>query len=177
MNQFQQSIYNAAIAEGVDKINPALPSLMIAQAEHESANFTSNVFVKCNNGYGYKWVGQKTAIGACTGAPEGDKYAAYKSLYDSAVEMAKWIKRREDKFKTVDTLEEYAQILHDEGYYGDQAGKGYSIYLAGLRKYYVQIKEGVTTAVYAHPEISIATGITLFGMVGFYLYKIAKRKK
>jgi Mannosyl-glycoprotein endo-beta-N-acetylglucosaminidase len=177
MNQYRQIIINTSIEEGVDKVNPALPSLMVAQSGHETADWTSNVFKTCNNGFGYKYVGQKLAEGACTGAPEGDSYAKYKDLADSTREMARWIIRRKEKFVAVDTLEEYAKVLHDEGYYGDQNGKGYSIYLAGLKRYYVQIKEGVTTAIYSHPEISIATGITIFTMLGYYIYRVAKSKK
>lgn len=173
MNQYQTIIYNIAVEEGVDKINAKLPGFMISQSGHETDEWTSPVFKSCNNGFGYKHVGQKLSQGACNNAPEGGSYAKYASLADSAREMARWIKRREDKFKNVDTLEEYAQALKDNGYYGDSV----SNYLAGLKRHYAQVKDVVTTAIHSYPEISIATGVTLFGMLGFYLYKIAKRKK
>lgn len=177
MNQYQSTINKIAVEEGVGKINPKLPEFMAAQSGHETANWTSNVCITCKNLFGYKYVGQKLSIGACTDAPEGDSYAKYATFEDSVREVSRWIIRRKDKFKDVDTLDEYAKVLHDEGYYGDQAGKGYGIYLAGLKRYYVQIKDTVTTAVYSHPEISIATGVTLFAMLGYTIYRIAKKKK
>lgn len=173
MNKYEQIIINVAHELGLDKLNPLIPGFMVAQSAHESADWTSPVFLSCNNGFGYKYVGQKLAISACTNAPEGGAYAKYASFEDSVKDVAGWIMRRKDKFANVQTIDDYSLALQQNGYYGDTLAK----YTAALRRHYAQIKDGLTTAIYAHPEISIATGITIFSMLGYYIYRVAKMKK
>jgi uncharacterized FlgJ-related protein len=173
MTQNEQVVFDTAVSEGLDKINPLLPGFLVAQAGHESNDFTSDVFKKCNNGFGYKFVGQKLAIGPCTKSPEGDAYAEYKSLADSTREMCGWIKRREPSFKNVKTPEQYAAALKDAGYYGDALSR----YSAAMVRHYNNIKDGVTDIINKNPEVSILTGITILSMVSYYVYRVAKLKR
>jgi uncharacterized FlgJ-related protein len=173
MTQNEQIVFNTAIAEGMDKINPLLPGFIVADFGHESNDGTSDVFKKCNNGFGYKFVGQKLAVSACTDSPEGDAYAKYRSLEDSTKEICGWIKRREASFKDIKTPEEYAKVLKDNGYYGDTLAK----YSAAMVRHYNAIKNGVSDIINKNPEVSILTGITILSMVSYYVYRVAKLKK
>jgi flagellum-specific peptidoglycan hydrolase FlgJ len=173
LNQNQQIVYDTCVSEGIDRINALLPGFIVAQFDHESDEGTSDVFKRCNNGFGYKWIGQATAKGACTGSPEGDDFAAYNSLEESTKEICGWIKRRQSYFKDVQTIDDYAAALKRGGFYGDTL----SNYTAALRRHYTAIKDGVTTIINQNPEVSIITGITIMSMIGYYIYSIAKMKK
>lgn len=118
-----QTIYNQVTADGIP---PTLATLIVAQARHESNNYTSDVFLTCGNAFGYKWVGQSTADGPCSGSPEGDPYAYYANgPAQSAHEIAMWIHRRQlagqfpADLTTITTPDQYAQLLKSAGYYGD----------------------------------------------------------
>jgi len=138
MANFDQQIYNQAILMGV----PAnVAKLIVSQARYETNDYTSNVFKKYNNAFGYKFVGQKKwPIGAGGGAPsqdaqgnaDGGIYANYKSVADSTGEIVDWLKRRqaENKFKIADlnTPQAYANALKNAGYYG----QSFTQYAAGL---------------------------------------------
>jgi uncharacterized FlgJ-related protein len=132
-----QKIYNIAIANGIPD---TLAQLIVAQAKHETANYTSNVFKSCNNLFGYKYVGQSLAT-QCNLSPELDYYARYATIDDSVLEIVKWIKRRvaDGKFPsdlaTIQTADQYATLLKNAGYYtGTLAAykNGLSFFLASL---------------------------------------------
>lgn len=135
MQQIQKDIFETFLEEGLPK---DLANLMTAQCTHESGNFKSNVFKKNNNLNGYKYVGQKLATRG-TRAPksEGDYYAKYATVQDSARELAHWIKRRQQEGKfpedltTIKSASTYAALLKKAGYYGDTV----SNYTAGLKRY------------------------------------------
>jgi len=55
---YDQLIYDAALKGG---FNPTSAKLVVAQAKHETCNYTSNVFKKNNNLFGMKFVGQPLA--------------------------------------------------------------------------------------------------------------------
>lgn len=119
---YEQIIYTQLLTDGMPK---QLALLIVAQSKHETANYTSAVFKSCNNAFGYKYVGQRLALSACTGSPEGDSYAKYATVGDSAREIAQWIKRRQSEGKfpanlaTITTAAQYASLLKNAGYYGD----------------------------------------------------------
>ncbi len=109
----------------LDGMPSALANFIVAQARHETADFTSRVFKDCNNLFGYKHVGQDLSIRPCLSAPEGGYYASYRSISDSVHELTAWIKRRqaENKFpgdlSGITTATQYAQYLKAGGFYGD----------------------------------------------------------
>jgi len=173
MTTNEKIVYDTAIAEGMLKINAQLPGLIVAQAKHESNDFSSNVFKTCNNAFGYKYVGQKLAVGACSDSPEGNKYAKYRSLEDSTREVCQWIKRRQSQFAAVNTPEDFASALKNNGYFGDSLGN----YSAALRRHYNAIKDGITEIINRNPEVSMLTGFTILSMIGYYIYRVAKIKK
>jgi len=139
-----ERIYNQAITDGMP---PVLATLIVSQSGHETNGWTSNVFLACNNGFGYKWVGQATAIGPCTGSPEGDSYAKYSTIEQSTHEITLWIKRRQNENKfpanlnTINTPEQYALLLKNAGYYGDPL----SVYTNGLIYWLRKISDTLIT--------------------------------
>lgn len=130
----ESRIYNKAIMDGLPAL---LAGFIVIQAAHETNGFRSSVFISCNNINGYKWVGQSTAKGPCKQSPEGDFYAGYNSIEDSVHEQTQWIKRRqaEGKFpadlNSITSLDQYAQLLKDCGWYGDNV----SNYTNGLYRW------------------------------------------
>lgn len=119
---FEQRIYSKALALGMPQF---IGTCIVLQSAHETAGFTSNVFKSCNNLNGYKWVGQKTALGPCLKSPENDFYAKYATIEDSVNEIVQWIKRRQKEGKfpadlnNITSLDQYAQLLKNSGWYGD----------------------------------------------------------
>lgn len=135
MEGLTRFIYGQARAGGLPS---ALSNLVVAQARHETADFTSNVFRNCKNFFGYKYVGQSGAA-SCTQAPEGGSYAIYPELAGSVNELIAWIRRRQNDgtfpkdLSTITTAAQYAQLLKGAGYYGDPV----AVYAAGLRRFAV----------------------------------------
>lgn len=124
-------IKSTAVTEGMPL---QLATLVAAQAAHETGNFTSNVFLQCNNCFGYKYVnGTSLQDGACNKSPEGNDYAHYADIEHSVKEICGWIKRRlnEGRFPTLTTIQtplQYASLLKNCGYYGDTEAN----YTAGI---------------------------------------------
>ena len=161
-------IYDTAIAEG---LTPLLSTFMVAQANHESAAYTSGVFSRCNNAYGYKYVGQELAV-ACSKAPEDElNYAGYKNVSDSAKEVARWIKRRMSQFESVKTPEEYAIVLERNGYFGGNL----SVYKRAMNQFWYPIKGMANTAFTKYPTETILTGITFFTLLTYYIVQARKK--
>jgi len=169
----EDRIFNQAL-KGTGN-NPGLPpvlsSLLVAQAAHETGNFTSNFFTKYNNAFGYSYVpGGSYQVAAGTVADNGQPIAVYRSIEDSTKEVIDWIYRRvkEGKFPadlfTITTPDQYAQLLKAANYYGDTLQN----YAAGLNRFF--------TAVQSQLEKPPAKAFTLIAL-GLLFYWILKRKK
>jgi len=122
-NQISALIYATAMNDGMPD---QLARLILAQAKHETDDFTSNAFIKNNNCFGYKYVpGGKWQTGAGITSTEKDPYAKYKTIEDSVHELTDWIKRRQFGKKFPADLNEikkpvdYAVLLKKCGYFGD----------------------------------------------------------
>jgi len=141
--KYSNIIINAALSFG--EIPVQLARLMAAQSAHETNNFTSNNFIKNNNGFGYKFVkGAKLQL-TTSGihSTESDNYAAYATFEDSIKEVCLWIlrRRKEARFPqdltAIQNPEQYAKLLKQCGYYG---GKEQD-YANGLNFFLKQIIE------------------------------------
>lgn len=136
-----QIIFNTARGDGMPL---ALAELIVSQARHETANFTSNVFRNDNNAFGYKYVpGAKYQVSK--GTPIGDwYYARYANVVDSTHELTAWIKRRqaEDIFpsdlRLIKTADQYAALLKQANYYQDSV----SNYVQGLKRWFQSFADG-----------------------------------
>jgi len=143
IQDFSYRIRSAAIV-GTDKnpkgVPPVLADLIVAQAKHETGNFSSRAFLQDNNAFGYSYVaGAYWQIGPGIIADNGQPVARYASIEDSTAEIVDWIYRRiaEGKFPAnlndITTPDQYARLLKGAGYYGDTV----SNYLEGLRRWFV----------------------------------------
>jgi uncharacterized FlgJ-related protein len=147
------------------KIPDPLAKIMTSQAQLESANFTSNVFKTNKNAYGYKYVKQKIATqGLPAPKNEGGFYANYKSVSDSALELANYVKRREKEKKfpgleTITSARQYAELLTDVGYHTATRES----YVKGVEYYYNKIKDLVIKN--TTPLLSIAILIGVFFLI------------
>lgn len=139
VNAISAGIFNQARAG--TSVNPTglpvdLANLVVAQARHETGNFTSNAFVRHNNAFGYSYVpGARYQTGPGLIADNGQPVASYATVQDSVKEIVDWIYRRlkEGKFpalSTIRTPEQYARLLKDAGYYGDT----FANYSAALKR-------------------------------------------
>ena len=121
MTTAQQQAYDAAIYQQVTSmgIPDVVAKNIVAQARHESGDYTSNVFNHTNNAFGYTYF-------PLSNWQTGDGYegfAVYSNIQHSAGEVADWLKRREKDGKfsiaSLTTPEAYATALHSNGYFTD----------------------------------------------------------
>lgn len=119
---YDEVIYNTAVADGMP---PTLAALIVAQARHETGNYTSHFFTKGHNAFGYSYypgsIYQLPTPGDI--ADNNQAIAQYASLADSVHEITAWIKRRQKEkifpsdLRTITTPDQYAQYLKAAGYY------------------------------------------------------------
>ena len=96
----------------------ALLPCIVAQAKHETGNFTSNVYLKDNNMFGMKLPEKRPTV-ATQGmkSPEGNYYAHYTSDAESLRDLFLWMDYVSFPV-TVSGPDEYASRLKDKSYYG-----------------------------------------------------------
>lgn len=155
--------------------NPGLPdnlvALVLAQAQDESANFTSNVFN--NTGYGNAFgYGPDPTSPYQTGTFE--TYAIYgnNGVDDSAAEIVDYIYRRvaagqfPEDLTTITTADQYATLLKNAGYYSDNE----TTYAANIQKWLntnvvepIANNPGTSAGVAVGVAIAVGLGIWLFG--------------
>lgn len=101
------AIYDLLINAGFRDL---LARFVVSQAAHESANFTSNIFIKNNNPFGIKYVNQVEAIG------ESQGYAYYNYL-GQAVQDYKRIWKGYGLKIGLETLENFVDLLKKKKYF------------------------------------------------------------
>lgn len=124
--------YYSQIYNEVKRFNfpDLLANMIAAQAVHETGNFTSAIFLDCNNAFGYKAVSSSVA---CSSHPD---YKAYPTIEQSADEIVSWIKRRQSEgnfpsdLNSIQSPSDYAYYLKYNGYFEDSA----SNYAAGIQR-------------------------------------------
>ena len=110
---------------------------IVAQARHETGNYTSELFKKYNNLFGYgfsgsKWQASKSKPVNKAGEPVN--WAIYKTPKDSVMEIVDYWNRRkkEGTIKSLSQLENtanFATYLKNKGYYS----ASYTSYLNALK--------------------------------------------
>jgi len=169
----EERIFNQA--KNGTAVNPGLPatlsSLLIAQAAHETADFTSPFFRNYNNAFGYSYIpGARYQVGPGSLADNGTPIAVYNSLEDSVKEIIDWIYRRvaDGKFpkdlSTITTPEQYATLLRNSGYFTDSATN----YAAGIRSFFIQVMQDLEK-----PQAKVIL-LIVFSLAGYWLYKRRK---
>lgn len=142
--------------------NPGLPdplaSIVVAQAKHETGNFTSRFFTENNNAFGYAYyAGSNYQTGAGDLADNRQPIATYANIEDSTKEVIDWIWRRFRRGEfpdptAIQTTDQYAAALKSAGYYGDTLAN----YARGLKSFYV--------------PIAVASGIGLLAVLAIAIY-------
>ena len=159
---YQEIIYNALIGQNIP---PLLAKIVTAQSQFESGNYKSKVFLTDNNAFGYKYVGQKIATqGLSSPASEGDHYAHYNSVQDSAIELANWLKRRrkEGKLPALEAITspaQYSKLIKAANYYGASE----NTYTKGITKIFNSLKIG--------PVVTGLTGLIIIAAIFFLIKK------
>lgn len=161
-NQIDTQIYNIAKKRG---LSDSVSRLIVAQARHETGNYSSNVFKSCNNLYGYKFVNGKWQLSSCSNSPEGGKYAKYSTIADSVNELIDWLQRREKEGKLdtskIFTTGQYALALKNSNYYTDSIRNYQNGLEAGLKNLKIIVGSGL--------------GVVLLA-AGIYFYVTKNRK-
>lgn len=117
-----QKVYTTARACG---LNDTQAKIILSQAIHESAMFTSAVFKDDNNCFGIKMpsIRPKTYIAGASKrvrTSEGvTPYAHYNSVEDSVRDLILgWHKFNKTDWSTINTPAQYSSYLKSKGYYG-----------------------------------------------------------
>jgi hypothetical protein len=116
---FDQVVAGALSEDGV--LPTSAITFGIYQCRLESNNYLSNVFLTCNNLNGYKSDGEDIQNGPCLLSPEGDYYAGYTSVENSAHQLSQWWQNRVAKngfdLTTLTSITAYANALYQFGWY------------------------------------------------------------
>jgi len=167
--EYDQIIYNVAISQG---FTPTSAKFVVAQARFESADYTSRVFRENLNTSGMKYVGQPLASQG-TLSPEGNYYAKFRSVEDSAKDK---IERNYNltmkgvtpqQLKTAVSPEQFASLLKQRGYYGAPESQ----YAAGLKAKLLRIQ---VVEFVSKNRNTLLIGVVLVG-IGAYLFYLKKK--
>ena len=141
-------------------------SFVVTQSMHETADFTSNVFRKLNNGFGMKQpsVRPTLSIGESSIVVKSEGlrgYATYNNLTDSVNDLLYWLKYNKIDWTKINSFEDYAKFLKSKGYYGDPL----SVYLNGMKNALKRLgQNGLvvnSTAVVFLPLLVVCSGFYL----------------
>ena len=182
---YDQLIYDAAIKGG---FTPTSAKLVVAQARHETGNYTSNVFIKNNNLFGMKYVGQPLATKGtqapksewgCGGQCNSDFYSKYNNVQDSVQDLINRnlkITRNGVTFEQLKNATDsttYATLLKKRGYYGATT----SVYDSGLKNALLKISVKASEIYNKNKKTSDLTiGIVLIAVAVYISYFIYKKK-
>lgn len=173
IGEYSKIIYDTAVAgtKNTKGLPPPLALLLVAQAKHETGNFTSRAFLEGRNAFGYSFV-----RGGVYQLPEpgriadnGQPLAKYASLQDSTREVVDWIGRRqrEGKFpidlSIITTAEQYARYLKAANYYGDSLDN----YTRGLKRWFVELGD----AIRRNPGASAGVALFVIGMLALLVWR------
>jgi len=124
------TIYSLIKAYG---FNDILAMFVTSQAAHETAGFTSQIYISNHNAFGMKFVNQALSIG------EKNGYANYKTIDDSVADFTRWyIKARTNVLSLplfINSLDSYVSFLKNRNYFEDAE----SNYLSGCKYFYNQL--------------------------------------
>lgn len=100
--------------------------MLIAQAKHETGNFTSNLFKQANNAFGMKVPSIRNWLGNGSITLGNETFSTYKDVSTSGRDMLEYL--RNMGYKTSYTPQQYVFALKSKGYFTDS----YTNYLNGL---------------------------------------------
>lgn len=181
MPNLDEQLYAGAIKGGAKE---NLARFIVAQARHESGNYTNKQTLVNNNPFGFKYVGQPLASKGNI-SPEGGAYAKYDTIENASKDyLTRWYRLKSkkggirlDEFNQYKTPEEYARALKSYGYFADLV-KGndeeeINRYTAGIKRALNKIEFDK----FAKPVGLSLAGIVLLATIGYTLYVVFKFKK
>lgn len=111
-------------------LNQVLAQYAVCQSAHETANFTSNIFLSNNNAFGMKYAKQINAQG------EKNGYANYLSVENSVIDFVSWYTRHRNGVFSLPliivSLTDYVKFFKNNKYF--EAAE--SEYLKGCQYFY-----------------------------------------
>lgn len=110
-----------------------ISKLITAQSGHETAGWTSHIWLQNNNGFGYGYQG-------------GGNYEYYPAIQDSIDDLVGWLDRHALGYENFTDPDQYAQALKNAGYYTDMETN----YAAGISRWFnnnLQLVAGGSVAV------------------------------
>lgn len=171
MNQIALNIYNQLLQGSPNNpgIPEALAELVTAQSQHETGNYTSNVFNTANNAFGYNYSGGQYQTGIFEG------FATYENYLDSANELIDYLYRRQNDgsfpdLRTITNPAQYAALLKGAGYYTDNQ----STYQNGITNYLSE--DGFPVSQNGNPGITTAGIIGAVAVVALLFFSFKAKK-
>lgn len=161
-----EQIYQAALKAG---FAPSAAKLIVAQARHETGNYSSYQFKTNNNLFGMKYVKQPLATQG-NKSPEGDYYAKYASVGASVQDLVNRNYKITkggisfNQLKNASDSTDFAQKLKKRGYYTASVQE----YTNGLNNALMRIN--AMDLVKKHGG-KLVIGIGLVGLATYLYYK------
>jgi len=126
---YDKRIYDEAIKAGFTQ---ACARLVVAQARHETGNYTSPVFRKYNNCFGMRPAVIRDTTRLEQVSPSN--YAIYASVESSVKDLGLWFKAR-NVGKAFTTVYSYASALKNKGYFEAELNE----YINGMERAFKNI--------------------------------------
>lgn len=179
MSELTERIQAAAYSRLTRKFSTVqstvLAKFIVAQAGHETGNFTSDAFKRNNNIAGYKPYPTSLWQVYPIPATANQKYGYFPSIENSAYEVADWLGRRQAAFEQVNTVADYAVALRNTNYYTDTVGN----YTSGLGFYFSSLFKDAGDSVGAllsgeNKKVDVMTIIltTVIGFIATYFIRL-----
>lgn len=114
---FDNIILDILLENGVEE---ELSQIILAQAKHESGNFTSNIFWENNNPFGMKCPRKRPTT--CIGTNRG--HGVFNSIEDAVIDYVWWMEFNNIPFNEKNTRK-YVQLLKNKRYFEDDINRYY----------------------------------------------------
>lgn len=158
--------------------------LLMAQAMHETARFTSNVFFKNNNAFGMKMPGRRKSpfiAGAGTKPPsnEGDtRYAFYYTVKDSFLDRLHLAKYNGWNWNDVDTVQKFVAKIAKQSYFGSNpTATAINIYTAGMNNNLALLKDFIEPVLLdSKKKVNPLVVMLILVLAAVGLYQLKKKR-
>lgn len=124
-----------------------ISKIITAQSGHETAGWTSNVFLTLNNAFGFGYTG-------------GGAYYGYNSIEDSVSDVVNWLSNNVPGFQNITDPDQYAAAIQAKGYFTDNL----STYENGIENWF-------------NANLALGAGIGIGGVVlaAIVIYFLTKK--
>lgn len=132
-SDFRTGALNALRSKGVSNVDAErIANYITAQAQHESANFSSSLYMRANNALGMKSpaIRKSKHISGSSGG-----YATYPNDAACAADLVDWLQYNKASFKSFTSLRKYVDFLGANHYFEDSRDS----YYAGANRFYGEV--------------------------------------